>query len=991
MVGRPGPGDQLVRLGTDAQPGLGHGGAQHPHRLGRVGRFQRIHLGAGLGFGRRLPVEFLQKLFDLLVLVRPGPGNHLVLVRAGAERRVGHGGTEGLDRAGGRSVLQVVRDRLAGQLGRLFNELLDQLGDQLVVLGAGPGDDLRRLGAGAELRVRDRLHQEPGGEHRAARIEPFQGVDSRRGGRLRRSFSIDLLQDTDDLLLIRLPCPGDQLARLGAGAEVGHRHRLTQEHHGLGGRDHLEIVDHRLAGQLGRLLVELLDKLVEKFVVLRRGKGDQPAPISAQRNLRLGNGLLEETQSVVGPLRCHVFQRIDDGPGHFVGRALDVDLLERPLDDLVVLRPGPGDQLVGLRALVERGVGHGLLEDLDCRGGLDDLQRIHHRARGRVGRLFDVDLLEDSLDHHVIGRPGQRGQLLRALVGREARAGHRLFEGLHGAIGADRLQGVDDGPGGRLRRRLDVDLLERAGDDFVLRRASKSDQLLRVFPGAEVGPACHLLEKSRRFLGGNPLQRIDNRLSGELGRLVEHLLDQLRDPLVISRSGPGDQLAGVGVERQGCLGDCVPNEDKRVVRPARLHARQRIGDHFDRRVGRSFHVDLVQGLLDLLMVGRPGPGDQLVRLGPFVEQGIGDGRLEHLDGRARVHPFERVDDRAGGRVGRLLDVDLFEDPLNHLVIGRPGDRRQLLRALVGGERRVGNRLLKGLDRAVGADGLERVHQCLRRQLRHLLGQLLDELGNLLVVLRPGPNDELLRIGADGEVGVGDGVAEESHRVIRETRIHSFQRIHYRDGVFRPFDVDLLERLADQLVVPRPGQRDELIRLGAGRKLGLGHGLSDNLHRRRHGDRFDGVDFGRAGHFLIGRRGGHLVDHFLDDFVVGGAGPNDELLWVGAQGDSGLRDRSPEDLQGAGRSDALQRIDLRTRGGFGRRLDVDLLQHVLDHLMVGRPRPGDQRLRVLAGVEIGLGNGRLEDRHGALRGDRLEAVDHGPEGLLRRRLLDQLLD
>ena len=259
-------------------------------------------------------------------------------------------------------------------------------------------------------------------------------------------------------------------------------------------------------------------------------------------------------------------------------------------------------------------------------------------------------------------------------------------------------------------------------------------------------------------------------------------------------------------------------------------------------------------------------------------------------------------------------------------------------------------------------------------------------------LRFGPGNQLAGLRAGNKPRTGNGAGEELGHVVRAGGAHVVERVDDHLRVFRPLHVDLVQRAPNRFVILGACPGDELVRLGAGRKLRLGRHLTEEGHGRRGGERLERVDRCRPSGLLGGRRGRDFFHELPDGVVVGGASPNDQLLRVGADGNPRLRNRGLQNRHRRGRAHALDGVDLRFRGRGRVALAVDLFQDPGDHLVMRRAGPSGQLLRVGGvGREGGPGYGRLQDWHRAGGRDRLQRVDDDLLCLFRRRLARELID
>ncbi len=335
-----------------------------------------------------------------------------------------------------------------------------------------------------------------------------------------------------------------------------------------------------------------------------------------------------------------------------------------------------------------------------------------------------------------------------------------------------------------------------------------------------------------------------------------------------------------------------------------------------------------------------------------------------------------------------MHVDLLEHASDRLVLGRPCPNRHLLRVgAIRREARLRHRLLEHLRGSRRGDRFQVVHHRARGLVeRRLLGELLDQLGDLFVVLRLRPGDQLRGLDALHESGVGNGAGQEETHVVRIRRAHAFQRVHDRLGLLGDLDVDLLQGALDEVVLFPAGQGDELIRLRARGELRLGHDHTEQRHGRRRVERLQRVDDHLlAGLRLLGR-GGNPVDDLPNPLLLGRAGPDDKLSRIAAQTDPRLRNLCLQYGHRRRGGHPLDRVDLDRRNGLGA-FRVDFFQDAGDRLVLARPRPDVQLLRVVRiGGDLGLRHGRGDYLHCVGRRRGLERVDGHLRGLLGWGLL-----
>ena len=96
-------------------------------------------------------------------------------------------------------------------------------------------------------------------------------------------------------------------------------------------------------------------------------------------------------------------------------------------------------------------------------------------------------------------------------------------------------------------------------------------------------------------------------------------------------------------------------------------------------------------------------------------------------------------------------------------------------------------------------------------------------------------------------------------------------------------------------------------------------------------------------------------------MVGGSGHDDQAFFLRVDRDLGLGDQVGEDGGEARRRVSFKRVELKLGGVRIRSLGLELLERGLDHLVIGRDGPGDERVAGCPGRELGLGDQRGEQR------------------------------
>jgi hypothetical protein len=147
--------------------------------------------------------------------------------------------------------------------------------------------------------------------------------------------------------------------------------------------------------------------------------------------------------------------------------------------------------------------------------------------------------------------------------------------------------------------------------------------------------------------GGDEPRRVDGHPRRRLGgRLFRQLFDQRLKLVVVLGHGPGQQLIRLSAARDAGGRDRRRQELQRESHRGGIHAIQRIEDCCGAGSGCFFDVDLRQGLLDGLVLGRFGPGRQALRVGRVGGQlGAGNHLGQDGLGLTGLDVLQRVDDQ----------------------------------------------------------------------------------------------------------------------------------------------------------------------------------------------------------------------------------------------------------------------------------------------------------------------------------------------------------
>ena len=198
-----GPGEQLGRLGTQREAGIGHRPGQE---LNGVNRARAAHafqcVDSDLLGVFALDVDLLQRYDHRLVTGGSCPDYELIGI--GALRRLGirNGHPQKLHRTCGGDRLQRVDHHRSGRRGRFGSRghFVDQFLDLLVILGRGPDDQLLWVVTQRRSRLGERGPQHQGCTRRGSALDR---VNDYFGFRIGRALDVDLLQNGGDSLVVR--------------------------------------------------------------------------------------------------------------------------------------------------------------------------------------------------------------------------------------------------------------------------------------------------------------------------------------------------------------------------------------------------------------------------------------------------------------------------------------------------------------------------------------------------------------------------------------------------------------------------------------------------------------------------------------------------------------------------------------------------------------------------------------------------------------------
>ena len=685
-----------------------------------------------------------------------------------------HGaGQDGLGRCGG-DVLQGVdggQRRLVR--GRPGVQPLDQLLNPLLILGSGPSQQLPRLDARRKLGSGKRGRQQPQRIGQCRRGGgSLQSVDRDRRPAAGTGFDVDLFQHRLDSFLIRRRGPhGQPLRIVGRGRQSSSGQGRGQYLRGVGSRDVLQRVDGDLPCDLRRRrLSQFVDQRPDLLVVFGRGPDDHLPFLGTRRETGLGNHSGQERAGVVDGAGAHAF--------HFVDR--------------------------------------------------------YRVGTLRVAR--DVDLFDDGLDRRLVGRAGPGGQSLRiAHVGTQLGPRHSAGHDRLGRGGCNVLQAVDGSHGRFVRRRPGVQAIDQFLDALMVLGAGPGQQLPRFGPRREFGFGIRGRQQLRRVRHVRRQGRALQPVNGHRGPVRRtgfdiHLGQDRLDRVVVRGTGPGGQTLRLAcVDRQFRLRHRRLQQRPHAVGIGEL---QRVHGHLGSVGGVAGAGQLVDQLLDLLVFGRGGPGDHLLRSGAQRETGsrksVGQ-KAAHVQAAGRGHARQRVDDGLGSQLGHLRHVDVLQNGLDGSMIRRPRPGGEALRiGRIGGQFRSRRHLPQDGQRGGrrnGCGGIDGDFRC--RFDGRLLRQLVHQDLQTLVVPGSRPSQQLIGLGGPRDPGRRHRGGQKLLCIDQGRGVHVFERIddggRIRPGSF--FDIDLRQCVFDRLMLGRLAPHGQPLRVeGIRRELGGGYDL-----------------------------------------------------------------------------------------------------------------------------------------------------------------------
>ncbi len=372
-----GPGEQTAAFRVEHELGVGKQFLEHRQNAFRIDRRDRIGLQLILFLFGYFLSQFVEDLFEHVVLLRLGPNAQLARLGVGNHhdarqlrgQRAKHrlealplGGRNGVDH-------QVVSTLDEGRLLHVVDGLLD-----LGVL-ARRSNRHQALAAGVHRHRRARRHLldhvEQAGRHGQRQLVELQ-LGRVRTGLLR----LKGLQRVHDHRLIRGNGQGDQAPRLRIDHEPGVGQHCLHEREGRVRIDLRQTIDLELRDLLGgSLYAQLFQRPLDLRLVIRCGPGHQRFGYLVHGELRVGHDLLERRHKLIarrrGARRVGLKKLVDwidfQHPLH-LQRDFFLHFLQQRFDQRVLRRRGIG--VDPPRARIEH-----------------ELRRLHHLAQYAYHRL----------------------------------------------------------------------------------------------------------------------------------------------------------------------------------------------------------------------------------------------------------------------------------------------------------------------------------------------------------------------------------------------------------------------------------------------------------------------------------------------------------------------------------------------------------------------------------------------------------------------------
>ena len=851
LIGRQGQGGQVAGFRIDRKPGLGDQLFEQSEQLFGVGQSNAVDLQHRLARRGGAGQEFFDCQLQPGLVGRCGPGQQLLGLRIDREFGVGCHRLERFNHADGSGV---ARRQIELATGYVANE--------------------------------------PGGRRAGFQVvEPCKRVDLEYQFLGRVAAGFDQINGRTYRGVIARGGHHHQAFAGGVDRHLGFRHQVLQYGKQTLRRLFVQGVHLEHGSVFGNLFrLELIQRDLDRCLILGSGNDDQFGRLGVDSQFGLGHERLQCVQQLgaglllgrIDPVAVTVLGRHHTGRTRGIEKSVDrVDLhdrcarrgaggcylIESRLNPGVVLRLGHHHQPLAGRVDRHLGFRHQVSQYGKQAVGRLFVKGVHLKRLRVFGNLGRLELIECGLDRGLVLGACQGDQPGRTGVENQSGLGHH-----------------------RLERRYQL----RAGN---------------LFGGVDPVAVLVLCRHHAWPRGGgqNLLDRVD--LQNRHGRHRRHgrrrnqLVDNRLDLLMLGGGGQHDQLLGRGVERELRSGsDRLEGLDDRRARrrtcggknlvsgfvalQSQFGPNRHIGRQTRHRVdlqvaiflGRTCHLDLLQGRLDRRMLGRQRPDQQPPGLVVGHDLGLGKEIAKHLDRALGVDPLERVGDQLIPLALGHLTIEFLEDLGDQLVLHRLGPYRKLTRLGVDDHLHAAKLTGERLEHRLEPLSLCRVHG-----IHSQLGPAFKERGLLnLVDGRLDPrvfrgrchHHQPHTAGLHREGGPRRTLFEH----LRQAGWHGKRQLvepQLGQVIGRRVGLQAFERFADHFLIGRHGQGDQAPGLRVDRQLGF---RQDGSQQR---DRRGRIDFGQAVDLQLpalrrGRLGGKFLDRCCEQYVFGRCGPGYQL-------------------------------------------------------------------------------------------------------------------
>ena len=240
-----------------------------------------------------------------------------------------------------------------------------------------------------------------------------------------------------------------------------------------------------------------------------------------------------------------------------------------------------------------------------------------------------------------------------------------------------------------------------------------------------------------------------------------------------------------------------------------------------------------------------------------------------------------------------------------------------------------------------------------------VGHLGDDFGDRLLIVGQGPSNQLPRFGPDGQHGLGHGRGDNASG---GGWVGRFDRVGgHLAAILLGRPLQLLDHLADDLVIGRSGPRDDRTRLGIAVELRPRQQFLEHLDGHLRIGLRDGID-----HQLVRPAARltrvHLVERLLDRLVLVGPSPHQQPPSLLIDRELGLREEILQERQDAVRVGVDNLVTLQLVLLLLGHVATELLDDVGNHQMFGRPGPDGEFPRLGVGDHAQSRHLGLEGRH-----------------------------